>query len=240
LSVSPTGTVVVPVASTTTYTLTVTNSINVSTTQQLTINVSTIPNPVINSFNRSFNNVIPYTNVTLTSFFTGGTGIITPGPYTVTNGQTITVAPAVTTTYTLTVTNANNVSVSQDRTIDVVQITPTLTITPNSVLRGGSFQVQYLVPIAVTAASVTVVMIDQATGQVFVNPADFTVVSSSDDTTSVAVPFGGRLVTTVYDLTVGAQSAFVSRYGNNFVRLDISIQGPGISLTQELYIEGDY
>jgi hypothetical protein len=159
-----------------------------------------------------------------------------PGNYIVANGETITVAPLLTTTYTLTVTNANNVSVTQDRIIDVVQpisITPTLDVQPGSVNRGDTFQVQYLVPIA---ASVTVVMTHTWAGLVFENPADFTVVSSSEDTTSVP---GGKQVTINYDLTIGTQLAFRNRYGYDFVWLDISIQGPGISISRILFIEGN-
>jgi hypothetical protein len=226
------------------YTLTVFNTAGTSISRTLAIDV--VPNPVITSFNQSANNVAPNEAVTLTAFFEGGTALITPGNLSILPQGSVPVQTATTQTYTLTVTNTLNVSVMRQLTIDVdvVQsfITPTLDVQPSYVLRGNTFQVQYLVPIAVTAASVTVVMTDQSTGQVFIestviSPADFTVVSSSEDTTSVP---GGRRVTTLYDLTVGAQSVFVNRYGNNFVRLDISIQGPGISLSQELYIEGDY
>jgi len=223
-------TITVQPSQTTTYTLTVTNTLNVSVTQDRIIDV--VSNPVITSFTRSANDIAPNTDVTLTSFFTGGTGRIMPGNYTVANGETITVQPSQTITYTLTVTNTLNVSVTQDRIINVVQPpTPTLNVQPSSVAKGDNFQVQYLVPIT---ASVTVVMTGH--GLLFANPADFTVVSSTEDRTSVP---GGKRVTTIYDLTVGSLSTFVNRYGYDWIDLEISVQWPGNSISTMLYIDAN-
>jgi hypothetical protein len=231
LSVSPTGTVVVPVPSTRTYTLTVTNSINVSTTQQLTIDV--VPNPVINGFSASASNVAPNTNVTLTVNYTGGTGIITPGNLSVSPTGTVVVAPASTRTYTLTVTNSLNVSTMQQLTIDVVSITPSLSVNPQSVNLGQAFQVFYLVPIN---TSVTVTLTSDWTGLVLVSGTDFNIVNTIEDTTSVP---GARQVLLDYQLLINNLTAFASRYGWNFVWCNIRVQGQGVNLSTLLYIEGD-
>jgi hypothetical protein len=225
-----TTSIFVAVDTTTTYTLTVTNS---SGSVMRTHQVIVVPNPVINSFNRSFNNVAPGTDVTLTSFFTGGTGRIMPGNYTVTNGQTITVAPLFTTTYTLTVTNANNVSATQDRTIDVVSITPDLNVNTGYVTLGQAFQVFYVVPIN---TSVTVTLTSQFNNLVLVSGTDFNIVNTSEDTTSLP---GGRQVLLDYQLLIDNLTAFANRYAFNWFVCNISVQGQGVNLSAQVYIEGD-
>ena len=216
---------------TTTYTLTVTNSINVSVTQDRTIDV--VPNPVINSFSRSANNVAPNTNVTLTVNYTGGTGIITPGNFSVSPTGTVVVRPTITTPYTLTVTNSINVSTTQQLTIDVVSITPSLSVNLQRVDLGQAFQVFYLVPIN---TSVTVTLTSDWTGLVLVSGTDFNIVNTIEDTTSVP---GARQVLLDYQLLINNLTAFASRYGWNFVWCNIRVQGQGVNLSTLLYIEGD-
>ena len=66
----------------------------------------------------------------LTPNFSGGTGVITPGNISVTDGVAVSVSPSITTTYTLTVTNLAGRNVSYPITVHVT--TGTFTATANN------------------------------------------------------------------------------------------------------------
>ena len=234
ISTFPIGTsLVVAVNTTTTYTLTVTNaSGSVVRTHQVIV----VDNPVINSFSQSASIVAPDTDVTLTVNYTGGTGIITPGNTPVSPTGTVLVRVTQTQTYTLTVTNSLNVSTAQQLTIDVVTITPDLSVDPTNVNLGGEFSVFYIVPIN---TSVTVTLTSQppfGNNLVLVSGVDFNIVGTSEDTTSVP---GGRQVGLDVQLLIGSRGGFSSRYGWTYTICHVSVQGQGIDLSQQVYIEGD-
>lgn len=88
---------------TTTYTLTVTPAGGgTAATQQTTVTVD--PVPTISSFTANPTTIAEGSSSSLAADFTGGTGVITPGNISVTNGAPVNVSPTTTTTYTLTVT----------------------------------------------------------------------------------------------------------------------------------------
>jgi hypothetical protein len=191
LSIASGGSVSVNPSSTQLYTLRVYDlTWTLAHTAFVTVTVVTVPNPMINSFNRSFNNVAPGTDVTLTSFFTGGTGRIMPGNYTVSNGQTITVAPLFTTTYTLTVTNSINVSVTQDRIIDVV---------PNPVINSFSQSANNVAPN--TDVTLTV---NYTGGTGIITPDNLSVSSTG---TVVVAPPSTRTYTLTVTNSIGVSTA---------------------------------
>ena len=64
--------------------------------------------PATNELVLGRSSIAPGRSTTLTSYFSGGTGVITPGNIPVTSGTPITLSPTTTTTYTLTVTNVLN------------------------------------------------------------------------------------------------------------------------------------
>jgi uncharacterized repeat protein (TIGR01451 family) len=97
------GSIVVTPATTTTYTLTLTGA-GGTTEYNVTVNVS--PAPVITSFTASPAAISASEAVTFSATFSGGTGIITPGDYSIISGGTYVLSPgpAASTVYTLTVT----------------------------------------------------------------------------------------------------------------------------------------
>jgi hypothetical protein len=224
---------VVAVPTTTTYTLTVTNA---SGSVQRTHQVIVVPDPVINGFSQSDNNVAPNTGVTLTVNYTGGTGIITPGNLSVLPTDTVVVNPSTTTPYTLTVTNSIGVVTTQQLTIDVVTITPDLGTIPDHINLGQTFQVFYMVPIN---TSVTLTFTSQApngNNVLMVSGTDFNIDTTYEDTTSVP---GARQVLIDYQLAITELAAFNTRYFWNYTICHISLQGQGINLSTQLFIEGD-
>ena len=70
--------------------------------------VTQYDDPAINELVLARTSVGRGRSTTLTPYFSGGTGVITPGNISVTSGTPITLTPAATTTYTLTVTNVVN------------------------------------------------------------------------------------------------------------------------------------
>ena len=79
------------------------------------------PAPTITSFAASPTSVAPNGVVSLTAQFSGGTAIVTPGPYEIaTTGGSINVTVTYGTTYTLTVTNADGVSVTRQVEVNTV------------------------------------------------------------------------------------------------------------------------
>jgi hypothetical protein len=118
----------------------------------------------------------------------------------------------------------------------VVTITPDLSVDPTNVNLGGEFSVFYIVPIN---TSVTVTLTSQppfGNNLVLVSGVDFNIVGTSEDTTSVP---GGRQVGLDVQLLIGSRGGFSSRYGWTYTICHVSVQGQGIDLSQQVYIEGD-
>ena len=70
--------------------------------------VTQYDDPAANELVLGRTSIAPGRSTTLTPYFSGGTGVITPGNITVTNATPVTLSPTTTTTYTLTVTNILN------------------------------------------------------------------------------------------------------------------------------------
>jgi len=70
--------------------------------------VTQYDDPAANELVLGRTSIAPGRSTTLTPYFSGGTGVITPGNITVTSGTPVTLSPTITTTYTLTVTNVIN------------------------------------------------------------------------------------------------------------------------------------
>ena len=70
--------------------------------------VTQYDDPAANELVLGRTSIAPGRSTTLTPYFSGGTGVITPGNITVTNATPVTLSPTTTTTYTLTVTNVLN------------------------------------------------------------------------------------------------------------------------------------
>ncbi len=116
-------------ATTTTYTLTVTPTTGTAITK--TVVVTVVAAPVITSFTANPTTILTGNTSSLTGVFTGGTGLITPGNYTATSGDSVSVGPASTTTYTLTVKNAAGTAVTATTTVTVTSST-SVTVDPSS------------------------------------------------------------------------------------------------------------
>ncbi len=134
VSVSPTAT--------TSYTLTVAPPVG-SVDATMTATVTVDPVPVITGFTASPNPVTAGESTGLTADFTGGTGVITPGNISVSNGVAASVSPTATTTYTVTVTPPVG-SVNATQTL-LVTVTPaasisSFTASPNPIVTGSSTQ----------------------------------------------------------------------------------------------------
>jgi len=97
------GSITVTPTATTTYTLTLTGA-GGSTEYSVTVNVS--PAPVIASFTASPTSISAGEAVTFSATYSGGSGIITPGNYSIASGGTYVLSPgpSSSTVYTLTVT----------------------------------------------------------------------------------------------------------------------------------------
>jgi len=121
ISVSPTATQI--------YTLTVTPTSGTPITSTATVTV--VAAPVITSFTANPATIVTGSTSSLTGDFTGGTGLITPGNYTATNGASISVGPTSTTTYTLTVKNAAGTTVTSTATVTVTSGT-SVTVDPST------------------------------------------------------------------------------------------------------------
>jgi hypothetical protein len=174
VSVSPT--------TTTTYTLTVTPAaVGNAVTQTATVTV--YPAPSITSFTASPTSITAGAigGVNLTAVFANGTGVITPGNYTVTSGVPQNVNPTTTTTYVLTVTPPTGAAITQSVTV-TVDPAPTITsfvASPTTVGPGGS-------------ANLTAVF---ANGSGVITPGNLAVVSGVPVSVSPTT-------TTIYTLTV--------------------------------------
>ena len=70
--------------------------------------VTEYDDPAANNLVLARSSIAPGRSTALTPYFSGGTGVITPGNIMVTSGTPITISPTSTTTYTLTVTNVMN------------------------------------------------------------------------------------------------------------------------------------
>jgi hypothetical protein len=140
VSVSPTATTV--------YTLTVTppvGSVNATMTATVTVGSGSAN---ITSFTASPATIESGTSTSLVGYFTGGTGVITPGNLPATSGTAVSVSPTATTTYTLTVTPTGGgtaatktatVTVDAAPVITSFTASPTTIVAPNSTSLSASF-----------------------------------------------------------------------------------------------------
>jgi hypothetical protein len=103
---------------TTVYTLTVTNPSGTAIALTATIKVNTAP-PAISSFVAAPATIPSGATSSLTAVFANGTGVITPGSFSITSGTPVSVNPVATTTYTLTVTPASGTPVTANATVTV-------------------------------------------------------------------------------------------------------------------------
>lgn len=138
-----TGAVTPPSSATTTYTLTVTNAATSPASATATVNVTSVIAPAISSFTANPATYVTNGNTSdLTPIFSNGTGVITPGPISVTSGNVYTVTPPnnTATTYTLTVTNQAGSTAT--RTVNITAVlAPTCTSLTTSaiyVTNGGT------------------------------------------------------------------------------------------------------
>jgi hypothetical protein len=114
-----------PISATTTFTLTVTNATGDSVTAQVTVVVTDVPLPTITGFYAGASVINAGHATTLTPIFANGTGVVTPGNVSVTNGAAISTGTLnTTTTYTLTVTDSDGDTAVQTLTVTVLP-TPT-------------------------------------------------------------------------------------------------------------------
>lgn len=126
-------------SATTTYTLTVTPPVGTAITQTTSVTVGTTS---ISSFNANPVSIEAGQSSNLIAVFSGGTGVITPGNYTVTSGTAQKVSPTATTVYTLTVTpTGGGTALTQNVTVTVYplpQITSFTTAAANNTLVAGN------------------------------------------------------------------------------------------------------
>jgi alpha-L-arabinofuranosidase len=123
---------------TTTYTLTVTPPVGTTVTKSLTVTVSS--SAAITNFYANPTSIQGGSSTSLYAYFTGGTGVITPGNLPVTSGTPVSVSPSTTTTYTLTVTpTGGGTAITKTATVSVYSIT-SFTANPNPVVTGSSTQ----------------------------------------------------------------------------------------------------
>jgi hypothetical protein len=94
---------------------------NIYTSAQGTASVTVSAPPVITSFTANPTFIVAGTSsgAQLTAVFSGGSGVITPGPISAASGTPVTVNPSATTTYTLTVTPSTGTAVTQTLTLTV-------------------------------------------------------------------------------------------------------------------------
>jgi hypothetical protein len=133
VSVSPT--------TTTTYTLTVTppvGSVNATMTATVTVGSGSAN---ITSFTASPATIESGTSTSLVGYFTGGTGVITPGNLPATSGTAVSVSPTATTTYTLTVTPSGGGTAATKTatvTVDAAPVITSFTASPTTIVAGNS------------------------------------------------------------------------------------------------------
>ena len=102
---------------------------------------SSLSNPTITSFIANPAVVTAGGSASLTAVFSGGTGVVMPGNISVTSGKAVSVTPAKTTTYILTVTNTTGGTATQEVTVAVTPLAPTITsftANPTTITAGGS------------------------------------------------------------------------------------------------------
>jgi hypothetical protein len=140
VSVSPTAT--------TTYTLTVTppvGSVNATMTATVTVGSGSAN---ITSFTANPTTIGAGSSSSLVGYFTGGTGVITPGNLSATSGTAVSVSPTTTTTYTLTVTPTGGGTAATKTATVTVDPAPVITsftanpmtiVAPNSTSLSASF-----------------------------------------------------------------------------------------------------
>jgi hypothetical protein len=133
VSVSPTAT--------TTYTLTVTPPVgSVTATMTATVTVgSGAAN--ITSFTANPTTIGAGSSSQLVGYFTGGTGVITPGNTSATSGTAVSVSPTATTTYTLTVTPTGGGTAATKTatvTVDPAPVITSFTASPTTIVAGNS------------------------------------------------------------------------------------------------------
>jgi hypothetical protein len=75
--------------------------------------VTQYDDPAVNELVLARSSIAPGRSTTLTPYFSGGNGVITPGNIAVTSGTPITLSPTTTTTYTLSVTNVLNAAATK-------------------------------------------------------------------------------------------------------------------------------
>lgn len=174
--------------------------------------VTELAAPAVSGFSASPWVIGSGSSTQLTPNFSGGTGIITPGNMTVTDGVAISVSPSVTTTYTLTVTNLAGRNVQYPITVHVT--TGTFTATANN-----SSADRYYGHSAVTLANDKVL--------VFGNWADTNVTDLYDPTTNSFTRVGnmirGRRGHATVRLQDGRVLAIGGRYFNSTSGVDVTL-----------------
>lgn len=103
------------------YSCLVTNSLygQVKVTESVPATLTLIQDPAIATFTASSTRIRSGQSVSLTSWFTGGTGILSPGEIPVTSGVQVSVMPLTSTPYTLEVTNSLGVKATASLAINV-------------------------------------------------------------------------------------------------------------------------
>jgi hypothetical protein len=133
VSVSPTATTI--------YTLTVTPPVgSVTATMTATVTVGS-GGANITSFTANPTTIGAGSSSDLVGYFTGGTGVITPGNLTATSGTVVSVSPTATTTYTLTVTPTGGgtpATKTATVTVDPAPVITSFTANPTSIVAGNS------------------------------------------------------------------------------------------------------
>lgn len=174
--------------------------------------VTELAAPSVSSFNASPWVIGSGNSTQLTPNFSGGSGVITPGNITVTDGVAVSVSPSTTTTYTLTVTNLAGRDVSYPITVHVTTGTFTATANNSSADRMNGHS-------AVTLTNGKVL--------VFGNWADTNVTDLYDPTTNSFTRVGnmirGRRGHTTVRLQDGRVLAIGGRYFNSTSGVDVTL-----------------
>ena len=174
--------------------------------------VTELAAPAVSSFSASPWVIGSGNSTQLTPNFSGGSGVITPGNITVTDGVAVSVSPSTTTTYTLTVTNLAGRDVSYPITVHVTTGTFTATANNSNADRMSGHS-------AVTLANGKVL--------VFGNWADTNVTDLYDPTTNSFTRVGnmirGRRGHATVRLQDGRVLAIGGRYFNSTSGKDVSL-----------------
>jgi hypothetical protein len=217
-------------AATTIYTLTVTPpAVGTAITQTATVTVN--PAPTITSFLANPTSITAggTTGASLTAVFANGTGVITPGNYTVTSGVAQPITPATTTTYTLTVTPpAGGTAPTQTTTVTVVAAATitSFVASPTTVGPGGSASLTgvfangtgVITPGNITVTSGTAVNVSPTATTTYTltvtNSAGTAVTQTATVTFSATAPAITSFVATPAKIGAGASSSLLADFVN--------------------------